>query len=88
MIGIAKHSETLEVFVIYQARYGDRQIWARPLKLFTDTVKVNDEAVINLKPKQIGPFISEVLTLGTNDVHGEVSLIKPDDQAPIGSRMY
>jgi tRNA-binding protein len=45
-------------------------------------------AVVNLPPRQIGPFISEVLTLGLSDEHGAVVLIKPDSTVPNGSRLF
>lgn len=44
--------------------------------------------VINLGPRQIGPFVSEVLTLGVPDEHGEVVLVRPDQDAPLGSRLF
>ena len=43
--------------------------------------------VINLGPRRIGPFTSEVLTLGFPDDQGRVILIQPERQAPNGSRM-
>ena len=44
--------------------------------------------VVNFPPRQIGPFISEVLTLGVPDAGGEVVLIAPDDKsAVIGGRL-
>jgi len=46
-------------------------------------------AVVNFPPRQIGPFISEVLTLGVPDADGEVVLLVPDkSDAAIGARMY
>jgi len=45
-------------------------------------------AVINFPPRQIGPFMSEVLTLGLPDQNGEVMLIGPDRAVPNGGRMY
>ncbi len=45
-------------------------------------------AVVNFPPRQIGPFISEVLTLGVPDAHGEVVLLAPDQTVPNGGRMF
>jgi len=45
-------------------------------------------AVVNFPPRQIGPFMSEVLTLGVPDADGEVMLIGPDHPVPIGGRLY
>jgi len=45
-------------------------------------------AVVNFPPKQIGPFISEVLTLGLSDKDGKVVLISPDKNIPEGNKMF
>ena len=45
-------------------------------------------AVVNFPPRQIGPFMSEVLTLGVADQEGHVVLITPDKPAPNGARMH
>jgi len=45
-------------------------------------------AIVNLPPRQIGPLLSEVLTLGMPDENGEVVLIKPDFKIPDGGRLY
>jgi tRNA-binding protein len=45
-------------------------------------------AVVNFPPRQIGPFMSEVLTLGLPDANGEVMLIAPTAKVPDGGRMY
>lgn len=44
--------------------------------------------VVNFPPKQIGPFISECLTLGVADDQGRVVLVRPDRTAPVGSRLF
>ena len=45
-------------------------------------------AVVNFAPRQIGKFMSEVLVLGVPDADGEVVLLKPDLDVPVGARMY
>src|SRR5678816_2881149 len=45
-------------------------------------------AVVNFPPRQIGPFMSEVLTLGVPDEAGEVVLIAPNKDVPIGGRLF
>lgn len=45
-------------------------------------------AVVNFPPRQIGPFMSEVLTLGVPDANGDVMLIRPDRDVPIGGRLF
>ena len=45
-------------------------------------------AVVNFPPRQIGPFMSEVLTLGVPDDAGEVVLIEPTLDVPLGGRMF
>ena len=45
-------------------------------------------AVVNFPPRQIGPFMSEVLTLGVPDANGEVVLIQPSLNVPNGGRLY
>ncbi len=45
-------------------------------------------AVVNFSPRQIGPFMSEVLTLGVPDENGKVMLIGPSNKVPNGGRLY
>ncbi|WP_343081107.1 tRNA-binding protein [Ostreiculturibacter nitratireducens] len=45
-------------------------------------------AVVNFPPRQIGPMKSEVLTLGVPDEDGEVVLIGPGHDVPLGGRLY
>ena len=45
-------------------------------------------AVVNFPPRQIGPFMSEVLTLGFPDADGEVVLVGVDRDAVVGGRLF
>lgn len=45
-------------------------------------------AVVNFPPRQIGPFMSEVLTLGFSDNNGDIVLVGIDKDAPNGSRLH
>jgi tRNA-binding protein len=45
-------------------------------------------AVVNFPPRQIGPFMSQVLTLGVPDPEGAVVLIAPDKNVPVGGRLF
>jgi tRNA-binding protein len=45
-------------------------------------------AVVNFPPRQIGPFISEVLTLGMPDEDGAVVLVRPDLRVPNGGKLF
>lgn len=45
-------------------------------------------AVVNFPPRQIGPFMSEVLCLGASDDAGRVILLQPDSDVPLGARIH
>jgi tRNA-binding protein len=45
-------------------------------------------AVVNFPPRQIGPFMSEVLTLGVPDPDGAVVMVVPDRDVPLGGRLF
>lgn len=45
VVGLAKHSETLEPLVVYRALYGDGDLWVRPLAMFLDTVTRDGKTV-------------------------------------------
>ena len=45
-------------------------------------------AVVNFAPRRIGPFVSEVLTLGVPDAEGAVVLLTPERDVPLGAKMF
>ena len=45
VLHIAKHSETLEDYVVYQALYSDRGIWVRPMSMFEEMVEVDGKTM-------------------------------------------
>ena len=45
VIAVAKHSETLEDFVVYQALYGEMGIWVRPATMFGEQVEVAGQTI-------------------------------------------
>jgi len=40
VLGVVRHSETLEPLVLYRAEYGERGLWVRPLAMFTEEVVI------------------------------------------------
>lgn len=49
VLHLAKHSETLEDLVVYQALYGERGIWVRPLAMFLEQVELNGKMINRFK---------------------------------------
>ena len=45
VLGLARHSETLEPLVVYQALYGEHGLWVRPAAMFTETIAGNEPGV-------------------------------------------
>ena len=45
VVGIARHSETLEKLVVYRALYGDLDLWVRPLEMFLEEVEMDNRKV-------------------------------------------
>jgi hypothetical protein len=45
VVGVARHSETLEISVVYHALYGEYGLWVRPLTMFTEEVVVGNRRI-------------------------------------------
>jgi len=45
VIGVARHSETDELLVVYRPQYGEKGLWVRPLEMFTESVELGDSVV-------------------------------------------
>lgn len=45
VVGLARHSETLEEFAVYEALYGERGLWVRPRAMFTESVVIEGRSV-------------------------------------------
>jgi hypothetical protein len=50
VIGLARHSETLEPLVVYQALYGEHGLWVRPAAMFLETVEVGGRRLPRFAP--------------------------------------
>jgi hypothetical protein len=53
VLGVARHSETEEEFVVYRALYGDHGLWIRPTVMFLESVTVDGKSVPRFQP--LGP---------------------------------
>jgi tRNA-binding protein len=69
---------------------GVRKSSAQVTKYYSKESLVNRlvVAVVNFPPKQVGPIMSEVLTLGVPDADGAVVLLQPERDIPLGGRMF
>ena len=45
VLGVSRHSETLEELVVYRQDYGDRSLWVRPQSMFAESVMVDGQSV-------------------------------------------
>ncbi len=80
----------IKLWVDFGPEIGEKKTSAQITRHYTpDTLPGRKVvAVVNFAPRQIGKFMSEVLVLGVPDEDGEVVLLKPDKDVPIGGRLY
>jgi tRNA-binding protein len=79
-----------QIFIDFGPKIGMRKSSAQITKRHSLDELVGKQviAVVNFPPRQIGPFMSEVLTLGLPDEEGNVVLLTPTLKVPNGGRMF
>ncbi len=79
-----------KLWVDFGPEIGERKSSARITRHYTPDELIGRQVlcVVNFPPRQIGPFMSEILVLGVPDEDGEVVLIGPGQTVPDGGRMY
>ena len=80
----------IKLWVDFGPEIGERKSSAQITKHYDPEALIGKRvmAVVNFPPRQIGKFMSEILVLGVPDEEGEVVLLVPDKEVPIGGRMY
>lgn len=80
----------LKLWVDFGAGIGEKRSSAQITRHYTPEALVGRQvlAVVNFPPRQIGKVLSEVLLLGVPDAEGEVVLIGPGHDVPLGGRLY
>ena len=80
----------LKLWVDFGGDLGEKRSSAQLTRHYTTAALIGRQvlAVVNFPPRQIGKVLSEVLVLGVPDSDGEVVLIHPDQQVPLGGRLF
>ncbi len=80
----------IKLWIDFGPEIGIKKTSAQITRHYTPDSIVGEQvaAVVNFPPRQIGKFMSEVLTLGFPDADGEVVLIQPGQLVPNGGRLY
>ena len=80
----------IKLWVDFGREFGEKKSSAQIVKHYDPATLPGRKvlAVVNFPPRQIGPVMSEVLVLGVPDEEGDVVLLVPDLDVPIGGRMY
>ncbi len=80
----------IRLWVDFGGDIGIRKSSAQITRHYTPDALVGRQvlAVVNFPPRQIGPMVSEVLVLGVPDADGEVVLIGPGHDVPLGGRLF
>jgi tRNA-binding protein len=97
-VGVVTRAETfpearkpaLKLWVDYGPEIGEKKSSAQVTVHYAPETLVGRRVlgVVNFPPRQIGPFMSEALVLGVPDENGEVVLVVPDKEIPLGGRLF
>jgi tRNA-binding protein len=84
------HKPAFKLVIDFGAVIGRKKSSAQITERYTPDSLLGRQvaAVVNFPPRQIGKFMSEVLTLGFADAEGAVVLLQPDQPVPNGSRLF
>jgi len=80
----------IKLWIDFGPDLGEKKSSAQITELYAPDTLIGRQvmAVVNFPPRQIGPFMSEVLVLGASDAQGRISLLAPDHDVPQGARMH
>jgi len=80
----------IKLWVDFGDGLGERKSSAQITKHYDPDQLIGKQvmAVVNFPPRQIGKFMSEILVLGLPDENGDIVLVGPDKDVPVGGRMH
>lgn len=80
----------IKMWIDFGPKIGERKTSAQLTRHYTPETLAGRSVmgVVNFPPRQIGKFMSEVLVLGVPDAEGEVVLLTPEQDVPLGGRMF
>ena len=80
----------IKMWIDFGDEIGERKTSAQITAHYDPSTLIGKQviALVNFPPRQIGPFMSEVLVLGFPDDNGDIVLATPDKDVPIGGRMH
>lgn len=80
----------IKLWIDFGPEIGERKSSAQITRHYVPEELIGREvlAVVNFPPRQIGKFLSEVLVLGLPDADGDIVLIGPDMDLPVGGRLH